>query len=316
MARCYGHDYRSRCIYHITMKKAPGAPAFGCLGGAFPDSFIVRSRLGLIVEEEIRRIALLNGALRVLQYCIMPDHVHLLLFVTAPVDNHLGSYIGRMKVLARQRYREETGCDSPLFEDDFYDCILYRSRSLDVIYRYIRQNPYRLAVRRERPEFFRRVNKLDIAGRTYQGYGNFQLLDCPFKEQVVVHRAYTPEVRRRHRQQWLYTASNGGVLVSPFISADERAIRAEAEGVGGRFILITNEPFGERYRPGAHDFTLCEEGRLLILSAGLPGPLTRRACLALNAVAADLCGQGVAGGVAGAGDGKPDGAGDGKPSAQ
>ena len=51
------------------------------------------------------------------------------------------------------------------------------------------------------------------------------LLDNPFKEQVVVHRADSPEVRESNRRRWLYTAANGGVLVSPFISPDERGIR-------------------------------------------------------------------------------------------
>lgn len=26
--RCHGHDYRSRCIYHIVLNKAPGIPDF------------------------------------------------------------------------------------------------------------------------------------------------------------------------------------------------------------------------------------------------------------------------------------------------
>ena len=86
-------------------------------------------------------------------------------------------------------------------------------------------------MRRERPEYFRRINELKIGEKTYQAYGNFQLLDCPFKEQVVVHRADSAEERERKLQEWLYTASNGGVLVSPFISKAEREVRNEAEKV-------------------------------------------------------------------------------------
>ena len=84
---------------------------------------------------------------------------------------------------------------------------------------------------------------------------------------------------------WLYTAANGGILVSPFISQTEKAIRAEAEEAGGRFILVTNEPMGERYKPTGREFSLCEAGRLLIVSANLPGVLSRNNCLAMNALA-------------------------------
>ena len=93
------------------------------------------------------------------------------------------------------------------------------------MYDYIRLNPYRLAVRRAYPEYFSRVNSLVVGGRELQAYGNMLLLDNPFKEQVVVHRADSPEVRESNRRRWLYTAANGGVLVSPFISPDERGIR-------------------------------------------------------------------------------------------
>ena len=126
------------------------------------------------------------------------------------------------------------------------------------------------------------------------------MLDRPFKQQVVVHRADTPSVRERHRAEWLYTAANGGVLVSPFISPAEKEVR---RGADGRFILITNEPMGERYKPTGHDFELCETGRLLFISAGQPGALSRRTCLAMNALAAEIAA--AAGTAAGIGTAAP-----------
>jgi len=53
---------------------------------------------------------------------------------------------------------------------------------------------------------------------------------------------------------------------------------------------MTNTPMHERYKPAAGDFTLCEEGGLLILSpAALDDTLSRRTCLAMNALAHDIC---------------------------
>lgn len=285
MPRCYGHDYRSRCIYHITLSKTRGTEPFGTLCGTVEKAGIRRSRLGAIIEKQIRNLPALHPSLKPLQYCIMPDHLHLLLFVTIPTEQLLGNYIGMMKVAIHQEYRALTGIDTPVFDEGFYDCILSSKRSLDTLFRYLRENPHRLAVRRAHPEFFRRANSLHVGNETFQAYGNIQLLENPFREQVVVHRADSPEVRKSHRDQWLYVATNGGVLVSPFISPAEKEIRVEAQKEGGRIILITNEPMGDRYKPSGSDFELCEQGRLLIVSADCPGTLSRRTCVTMNTLA-------------------------------
>lgn len=216
----------------------------------------------------------------------MPDHLHILLFVEYPTDDTLGKIIARFKIEVNKA-AGTTG----VFAKGFNDQILKSSRSLAVLYRYLRENARRLAVRRARPEFFRRVNALEIGGKAFQAYGNFQLLDCPFKEQVIVHRADSSETRQKNREQWLYTAANGGVLVSPFISPAEKEIRKEAEESGGRFILIISEPMGERYKPTGRDFELCEAGRLLIISANLPGELSRKNCLTMNELAEGFAGM-------------------------
>lgn len=105
----------------------------------------------------------------------LPFTVHLshhLEKITTPTSLHLGNYIGKLKVLIYQDYRSLTGTGHTIFDNDFYDCILHPGRSLDTIYRYIRDNPRRLAIRRARPDFFRSMDALRIAGNTYRDYGN------------------------------------------------------------------------------------------------------------------------------------------------
>lgn len=282
------HDYTQRCIYMVTLNKNPLGKDFGILCGDYRipsgqpgSSFIKASKTGTAIKDVLRRFHQIEPNIKILQYALMPDHVHILLFVEHPTQEILGRILARFKV----EVNKDAGTDG-VFAKGFNDQILKSTRTLDTFYTYIRDNARRLAVRRAHPEFFRRVNALKIGDKTYQAYGNFQLLDCPFKEQVVVHRADSQETLRQNRDQWLYTAANGGILVSPFISQPEKAVRAEAEEAGGRFILVTNEPMGERYKPTGHDFSLCEAGRLLIVSANLPGALSRNNCLAMNALAA------------------------------
>ena len=287
MPRAYNHDYRDRCFYHITMTKAPVIPAFGHLSG--PN--INRSPLGQIIAANIWRISNLNPCLKLLQYVIMPDHVHFLVQVTDRIEKPFGSYIGMLKVRIGQQYRSQIAqADTlPIFAPDFYDRIIWQDKPLDAGYQYIRDNPRRLAVRKANPDFFRRINNLTLAGKQWQCYGNIHLLYNPFKAQVVIHRADSSEIRERNRLRWLHLAANGGVLVSPFISKDEKQLRDEAESAGAKIILLTNEVFPDRYKPSAHDFTLCEQGRLLILAPASPLPTSRQTFLYLNQTALHLC---------------------------
>lgn len=190
-----------------------------------------------------------------------------------------------LKVGIRQELRCRSIIDTPVFAEDFYDRILRPTHSLNVIYDYIRRNPYRLAVRMANRSFFQRRNNLVIEGEQWQAYGNIQLIANPFKEQVVIHRADSPDTRVRNRGRWIHTASNGGVLVSPFISKDEKAIRQEAEASKSKIILISNRPLAEREKPTGHDFEQCCEGRLLILAPQKELPSSRTTFLHLNHIA-------------------------------
>lgn len=295
------HDYQSPCIYMVTMNKAPGVRDFGSLAGDVkiprgnPGSpFVSTSPTGDAIKSALRKFHEIEPAARIYQYAIMPDHLHLLLHIQYRTEATLGMTIARFKTAVN-----DFAGITHVFDKGFNDQILKPDRSLQTLYDYIRDNPRRLAERRANPDFFRRLNNLTIAGHPCQAYGNLQLIDNPFKQQVIVHRADTRQQRDFNRLNWLYTADNGGVLVSPFISPDERAIRDEADAINGRFILLTSETFGERYKPSGHNFELCESGRLLIISCpparttggsqpSQSGAITRNTCLALNALAAAI----------------------------
>ena len=285
--RAAWHDYCSRCIYMVTLCKSEMCPCFGTLkaGDNLRNAAVELSETGKIVRTEIDRTPLHHKDVRVLECIIMPDHVHVLFFVTQVLSKPLGHIIQSMKAAITSRIRHlGKRPELCVFEDGFHDRILREPGQLNILIRYIRENPYRLAVRNAYPDFFQKLACLTLFETNFQAYGNLQLLDNPFKEQVIVHRNDTPEIRTHYRNLWRYTAINGGVLVSPFISADEKQIREEAETLGGKFIILTNRPFSDREKPAAHNFELCEQGRLLILAplTGMTNSLTRARCLEMN----------------------------------
>lgn len=285
MPRDYAHNYRSRCIYHITMTKSPGVPPFSIIAGTPEQPIVERTPIGRIVEQEILGFSYLCPALRVLQYVIMPDHIHFAIFAQSVLPKALGSYIGMMKVKCGQLAKEKLSVITPIFEKDFHDRILRRSHKLDIICEYIRQNPYRLLVRQFNPDFFRRINNVKIDGALWQAYGNLHLLENPFKAPVVIHRSDSDTLKDAKYRRWKHLAENGGVLVSPFISPAEKDARRQCENAHGKVIILSNRPFGDREKPAAHDFGLCAEGRLLFLAPINPLPSERKTFLYLNSVA-------------------------------
>lgn len=245
-------------------------------------SHIQASPLGKIIKESLRELPNIHPALKLYQYALMPDHLHLIVSVENRLEESLGRKLAAFKVLVNKRAATDS-----VFEKGFNDQILTTTRNLNDIFTYLRENPYRLAIRRAIPDFFHRHDNLMIGNTTYQAYGNLHLLACPFKEQVIVHRADTPNRLTTRKDIWFYTAANGGILVSPFISKKEKEIRVETEKLGGRYILITHEAFGERFKPSTHYFDLCSEGRLLIISLVRPTgtPISRQICTEMNTLA-------------------------------
>lgn len=295
--RAFAHNYHAPFIYHIILKKKDNAIKFGTVRGdariapGNPGSaFIEESDLGKTIAKSILKIQGQFPILQIYQYKVMPDHVHILLRIKDWSEYHLDFYIENLKTNISDSYSKTMGrkiSGPEIFQPGYCDKPLLLNRSLDGLFRYIRENPHRLAMRMQFPHFFRRIRKLKIGDRFYEAYGNLFLFRNPDKEAVRISRSFSDEEKEQRRARWLSAASRGSVLVSPFISPAEKAIRTEAETFGAKIILITHEAFPERFKPTARDFDLCTSGRLLIISLGLPAKtnLTRAHCLLMNSLA-------------------------------
>ena len=148
LLRAPWHDYTERCIYMLTLNKAPLVPNFGSLVGDYRiphghkgSPCVAASPVGAAIKEGLRKFPQIEPKIRVLQYAIMPDHLHLLLFVQEKTDEILGRYIAAFKV----EVNNAAGRNG-IFAKGFNDQILKTDRSLDTLYHYLRDNPRRLAV--------------------------------------------------------------------------------------------------------------------------------------------------------------------------
>lgn len=289
--RAKWHDYTKRAIYHFTLMKSPEIPPFGRIAGDYKipvgewgSPYVQASPIGIAIKASLREIPLIHPALELMQYALMPDHLHLIVFAKEDLDEIIGRKIGIFKNIVNTK----TGMTG-IFQSGFNDQILKTNRNLNDIFSYLKANPYRLAVRQANPDFFQRLNNIQIGETVCQAYGNIHLLSNPFKEQVVVHRRDDPMTFGRNLEYWLHNAANGGVLVSPFISEREKAVFSQARELGGRFILINGRAYREREKPERRLFDLCAQGRLLIISPMESLDYTRAGCLKMNDLAARIC---------------------------
>lgn len=295
-------NYHLPGIYMVTLGKEDGCPDFSHIvaknspGSQTPDVRCRYHNVGFAIYHVLRDFSKITPKIVILQYVIMPDHVHLLLQIREETARALGEYIS---VFKRSVFKEalEKGYlpvgSVRVFRSGFNDQFLRSDRNLQTLYDYIRNNPYRLWVRREHPERFRRISGKLLDGIDCNLYGNAHLLANPFLYPVVIHRKDSESELERKKELWRYALANGGVLVGAFISKSEHKIFNGAASYGGRIILISNKTFAEREKPSGKLFELCEAGQLLIISPKMEIPvsekgISRQECLFMNSFAESL----------------------------
>ena len=110
--RASGHDYTERRFYMITLETEGRLPLFGHLAGnPFAEAgssdapHIILSELGKAVQDEWFSIPAFYPQIDVIALQMMPDHLHGILFVKAPIPLHLGQVITGFKAGCRNAQR-------------------------------------------------------------------------------------------------------------------------------------------------------------------------------------------------------------------
>lgn len=295
-------DYRSKGAYMVTVMKHEGIPNFSDIVGEVRDEVAsARSyptRLGHHIRRAILAIPKSFEEVRILQYILMPDHLHILIEVRSRVSYHLGEVVRKFKSDCRNRYSYilaqdyDFSFDGSVFYDGYDDLIINKKNQLGTVFDYIKDNPRRLFLRKTFPEYFRNV-LLAVAGEVRFGlYGNINLLEHPVKDVVRFSRRFSEEELKRRKRTWLEIIRCGGVLVSPFIHPVEKEVLKYALANGGKCIVIRDNGFAPRWKPPKGMIDYCSEGRLLFV-----GPeeykaakiqLTRQLSMQLNGFAEEI----------------------------
>ena len=312
-----GKAWKGVGIYHVTMVVPSREPLLGEL--IIPDNDpkqarVERTELGNKIVDELYHLGKVHPEIRILQFCLMPDHLHFIIHVTKPTTLSVREMIRGYWQGAKRYGREYTlsiepelnsgpiNKVNPIFTERPFIRPLSRKGQLQAMYQYVRMNPQRLATKRLMPGFFRVQEGIEIAGCTYRGVGNIALLQAERYAPVHVRRTMVEETEhgdnkrlRDYMNGCVLDARNGSVMVSPFISQQEKAVMNVLIKEKHPFIYIADNGFRDYYKPSDGLFDAVAEGRVLILSpweydAGKKH-VTRAECVEMNRMAEDICAQ-------------------------
>lgn len=181
----------------------------------------------------------------------------------------------------------------PLWEQGYHDRILRNKGQLQNMINYVHDNPRRLWIKRQHPDFFTSHSQQTIAGTAATTIGNLFLLNFPLKVQVQCSRKLTEAQIEDKWKEILDLAELGYVIVTPGISPGEKTIMTRAIDAGYPIIMPTKRKYTSKEKPQGKLFDACANGNLLLVSPQLKDTqkeLTGAQCWELNDLARAICG--------------------------
>ena len=114
------------------------------------------SDIGMIVDNEIKKLNSVYDAVRVDKYCIMPEHIHMILVIDT--DDNERTRRGELRspvcaptisrVLKQFKGSITKQVGRPIWQKSFYDHGIRNQQDYDEIWAYIENNPLKYALNR------------------------------------------------------------------------------------------------------------------------------------------------------------------------
>ena len=312
-----GTAWKGVGIYHVTLVVPSRKPLLGKL--MIPDNdptkaVVELSPLGFQVKNCVDEIPVRHSEIRIIQLRMMPNHVHVILYVTQSMNISIkkvvqGFWQGVKKIeredeatsVCPHTMRDNKRC-SQIFTEMPFIRPLSRKGQLKTMIRYVQLNPQRLATMILKPGYFRVQSGIEIGGRVYTGVGNAEQLQARQYSPVHVRRVMVEAAEHgdskalsEYMNGCVKAAREGTVMVSPFISPKEKEIMDVLLREKLPFVYIADNGFRDYYKPMDALFEAVAEGRVLILSPWEyeenKKHVTREECVAMNKMAEEICGE-------------------------
>lgn len=141
--RIIDFNYATPSAYFITICTAERKPILWDIVGADiirPENLPL-SKIGAVVEQGIGQISDHYQNVSIDKYCIMPDHIHMILSIHAEENGRILSAPTVSAVVGSMKRWVSKQVGRSLWQKSFYDHIIRNSQDYNEIWTYIENNP-------------------------------------------------------------------------------------------------------------------------------------------------------------------------------
>ncbi|MCQ2183774.1 MAG: transposase, partial [Bacteroidales bacterium] len=225
--RFHGYDYSRGAVLFITFGLKKRLPVFGRAEG----DKVVYNKVGEAAVETMQREMKRNANLVVHRFVVMPDHVHLRIYIRPNTKEPLvqvGRFVQNFKRWSKWR-ASQLGVDIE-WQDNYHDRLCVSAEIIDLVDKYIDNNALKWVLMHGANPPMRVIEPLDTfrwpMDEWWTGVGNVDLIGensklAAFKLSRSIPRAEISAVVER----CLGAVKKGFIPISTFISPAELALK-------------------------------------------------------------------------------------------
>ena len=141
--RIDNYDYSTPGAYFITVCTANREKCFWseCRGELCSPANVPLSDIGIIVNSEIQKLGSVYDAVQVDKYCIMPDHIHLIISIDTDESGRTQFAPTISRVIKQFKGSITKQIGKSIWQKSFYDHGIRNQQDYNEIWQYIENNP-------------------------------------------------------------------------------------------------------------------------------------------------------------------------------
>lgn len=238
-------------------------------------AYVELSPLGVEISSQLQHIGDRVEGLHLCAKQIMPDHVHVVLWVKQDTGRSIrqignGFRIGIKRAAIRLGVWSED--KAHVLGIPFIRTLAHAGQLRHMI-DYVHANPDNAWERHLNPQFYTIRRNINRAGLLFDAMGKTRLLDYPDRQVVALSRSLTSEQIETEVDKALIKAKRGCVTYTAAINEGEKSVCKAIRKAGFPLVVLLLGGFpapgteAERfYHPSGVYHTACGEGRLLLLA--------------------------------------------------
>lgn len=266
--RFHGYDYSRGAVLFITFTLEKRIPIFGKITG----DKVEYSQVGLALLDTIQKEMKRNPNLVVHKFVIMPDHVHIRIYIQPNTPKPLvavGQFVNNIKRWSKWK-ANNLGTHFE-WQQNYHDRLCISADIIDLVDKYISNNPLKWSLMHgDNPPL--KVFEPIISERVpdtewWTGVGNIDLISdnaklAAFKLSRSIPTSEFSSVVNR----CLGAVAKGYIPVSTFISPCELELKQALIAAKAPMIRAVPDALATVYRPKADEPQQFSDGKLLLLS--------------------------------------------------